>query len=178
MRKASTLHIAEAAELPGLAVPIPLTAPPNLDADILSSGAEARDLFGKYSPGNGTAGNWGGSSSPGIEKSCAQSEESARPRVENTPVEILAKPKPTYSLEAQQLHIEGEVLLQVVFQASGEIRIMHISHGLGHGLDETAAEATSHIRFKPATCGGTSIDVNATIHVTFRLPKRQAGANS
>jgi TonB family protein len=93
-------------------------------------------------------------------------------------VEILAKPKPAYSLEAQRLHLEGEVLLEVVFQASGGIRIMSITHGLGHGLDETAAEATLHIRFKPATCGGTSIDVDATIHVTFRLPKRQADANS
>jgi TonB family protein len=93
-------------------------------------------------------------------------------------VEILAKPKPAYSVEARQLHLEGEVLLEVIFQASGGIRIMHIAHGLGHGLDETAAEATSHIRFKPATCGGTSIDVNATVHVTFRLPKRQSDPNS
>jgi len=187
MRKAPTLHIAEAAELRGAAVPVPLTAPvpepqlpvpPSLDADILSSVAEARDLFGKYSVGNEMAGNRGGSASQGTAKSCSQSEESARPRVENTPVEILAKPKPAYSVEARQLHLEGEVLLEVIFQASGGIRIMHIAHGLGHGLDETAAEATSHIRFKPATCGGTSIDVNATVHVTFRLPKRQSDPNS
>ncbi len=192
MRHASTVRIAKAAAFAGMAVPVRLLAPlpdaqlplpPSLDADTLSSIPDAEDSFGKsslasYSIGNGIAGSKGGNSSQESARSCPQSEGSTRLKVENTPVEILAKPKPTYSLEAQQLHVEGEVLLEVVFQASGGIRIINITRRLGHGLDETAAAATSHIRFKPATCGGTSIDVNATIHVTFRLPKRQGNANS
>src|SRR6266404_8899765 len=39
------------------------------------------------------------------------------------PVEILDKPKPAYTAEARQLKIEGEVLLQVVFSASGQLQV-------------------------------------------------------
>ncbi len=90
-----------------------------------------------------------------------------------TPVEILFKPKPAYTLEAEELHLEGEVLLNVVFLASGGMRFVRIVHGLGHGLDEAAAEAAEHIRFRPASCGGVPKDVNATVHVSFRLTVRQ-----
>jgi TonB family protein len=89
------------------------------------------------------------------------------------PVEILFKPKPAYTLEAEELHLEGEVLLNVVFLASGGMRFVRIVHGLGHGLDEAAAEAAEHIRFRPASCGGVPKDVNATVHVSFRLTGRQ-----
>jgi len=91
-------------------------------------------------------------------------------------VEILFKPKPAYTLEAQELHLEGEVLLNVVFLASGGIRLVRVIHGLGHGLDEAAAEAAAHIRFKPARCAGVPIDVSASVHVTFRLTQRQPSA--
>jgi hypothetical protein len=36
-------------------------------------------------------------------------------RAQPDPVEILSKPTPAYSPEAQELHLEGDVLLQVVF---------------------------------------------------------------
>jgi len=86
-----------------------------------------------------------------------------------TPVEILFKPKPAYSVEAREMRLEGEVSLQVVFQASGTIRVVRVVQGLGHGLDEAAQQAALRVRFKPAMRGGVPVDTNATIKISFEL---------
>jgi TonB family protein len=86
-----------------------------------------------------------------------------------TPVEILFKPKPAYTAEAREMRLEGEVSLQVVFQASGTIRVVRVLQGLGHGLDETAQQAALRVRFKPALRGGVPVDTNATIKISFEL---------
>ena len=57
------------------------------------------------------------------------------------PVEILAKPNPQYTDEARKLGLEGEVLVQVVFPASGPVQVVRVIKGLGHGLDESAMHA-------------------------------------
>ena len=85
------------------------------------------------------------------------------------PVVILEKPNPVYSEEARRLGLEGEVLIQVVFPASGAVRIVRVSKGLGHGLDEAAIRAAQQIRFKPALQQGTAVDFPATVHIVFQL---------
>jgi TonB family protein len=135
--------------------------PPALEAELpLPNGDALSGAFGPDSLGNGGGG-------PRLSNSC---------RAQPDPVEILFKPKPAYSLEGRVLHLEGDVFLQVVFLARGDIRLVRVSRGLGHGLDEAAMEAAKHIRFKPASCAGVAMDVNATIHVNFRLTKRQPTA--
>ncbi|MBV9296684.1 MAG: energy transducer TonB, partial [Acidobacteriaceae bacterium] len=86
-----------------------------------------------------------------------------------TPVEILFKPKPVYTDEARNLKLEGRVSLEVVFLASGSIRILRVLHGLGHGLDQAAETAAMQVRFRPATRAGAPVDTNATIYITFEL---------
>ncbi len=86
-----------------------------------------------------------------------------------TPVEILFKPRPSYSAEARNIHLEGQVSLEVVFQASGELKVVRVIKGLGHGLDEAAQQAALRVRFKPATRGGAAVDTNGTISITFEL---------
>jgi len=86
-----------------------------------------------------------------------------------TDVEILSKPRPLYTEEARELRIEGEVLLEVIFTASGNIRVEHILRGLGHGLDEAATASATQIRFRPALSGGHPIDRTAIVHITFQL---------
>jgi TonB family protein len=86
-----------------------------------------------------------------------------------TPVEILFKPKPVYSQEARNLRLEGQVELNVIFTATGSVRVMSVIHGLGHGLDEAAQQAAMQVRFKPATRDGVPVDTNATIYITFQL---------
>ena len=84
-------------------------------------------------------------------------------------VALLSKPNPVYTEEARRLRIEGEVLLDVVFLATGQIKINGVMKGLGHGLDEAAIRAAQQIRFKPAVQEGHAVDFPATVHISFQL---------
>jgi TonB family protein len=86
-----------------------------------------------------------------------------------TPLVVLAKPLPEYTAEARQLKIEGDVTLQVRFEASGQVEVLRVVSGLGHGLDEQAKLAAERIRFKPATKDGRPVDQVSIIHVTFQM---------
>jgi TonB family protein len=86
-----------------------------------------------------------------------------------TPVEILSKPRPVYTADARTLRIEGEILLEVLFAADGEPRVLRVIQGLGHGLEAAAVESASHIGFRPATRDGQPVDQIATVHILFQL---------
>jgi len=86
-----------------------------------------------------------------------------------TPAEILSKPVPSYTDDARTKRIEGEVLLEVVFEASGRLRVLRVVRGLGHGLDESAVHAAEQIRFKPALRDGQPSDSTAIVHIIFQL---------
>ena len=86
-----------------------------------------------------------------------------------TAVEIVSKPKPEYTNEARLKKIEGEVLLEMQFSASGEARVLRLVHGLGYGLDENAVAAALGIRFRPATRDGATVDSAAVVHILFQL---------
>ena len=85
------------------------------------------------------------------------------------PAEIISKPLPVYTEEARKLRVEGEVLLEVIFEASGQVRVLRVVRGLGHGLDEAAVRAAEQIRFKPALRDGQPADSTAVLHIIFRL---------
>ncbi len=85
------------------------------------------------------------------------------------PAEILSKPVPVYTPEARGLHIEGEVLLEVVLEASGKLHVLRVVRGLGHGLDDSAVHAAEQIRFKPALRDGQPADSTAVLHIVFQL---------
>jgi TonB family protein len=89
--------------------------------------------------------------------------------VKTLPVEIISKPRPVYTEEGRKLKIEGEVLLEVVFSANGQIRIVKLVRGLGHGLDESAVRAAEKIQFKPAVKDGQPTDSQAVLHIAFQL---------
>jgi TonB family protein len=88
---------------------------------------------------------------------------------DSTPVEILSKPRPVYTAEARQQRIEGEVLLAVMFGASGDIHVERVIRGLGHGLDEAAERAATQIRFNPAKKDGRPTNSDAVVHIVFAL---------
>jgi TonB family protein len=98
-----------------------------------------------------------------------QSRAAATAAVNSVPAEILSKPTPVYTPEARAQHIEGEVLLEVVFEASGRLRVTKIVRGLGHGLDDAAVHAAEQIRFKPALKDGQPSDSTAVVHIIFQL---------
>lgn len=86
-----------------------------------------------------------------------------------TPVEITFKPKPAYTDEARGKKIEGEVLLEVIFAATGQIRVQRVVRGLGFGLDERARDAAAQIRFQPGTRAGSPVDMKGIVHIVFAL---------
>jgi len=85
------------------------------------------------------------------------------------PVEILYKPRPVYTDEARKLNLEGEVLLEVMFGANGQLRVNRVVQGLGHGLDEAAVSAANKIKYKPAQRNGQAVDSTNIVRVTFQL---------
>ena len=85
------------------------------------------------------------------------------------PAEILSKPTPLYTAEARAKRIEGEVLLEVVFEASGKIHVLRVLRGLGYGLDDAAVRAAEQIRFRPALQDGQPSDSTAVLHIIFQL---------
>ena len=86
-----------------------------------------------------------------------------------TPVEITFKPNPVYTDEARSLKLEGEVLLEVNFSATGTLHVNRVVKGLGHGLDEAAIAAANKMRFKPALRSGQPVDSTAIVHVVFQM---------
>jgi len=87
----------------------------------------------------------------------------------SVPVSIQSKPTPVYTPEARQLRVEGEVVLNVVFTANGQIRILNVVRGLGHGLDEAAQRAAQGVKFSPAMHNGHPVDSSATLRIVFQL---------
>ncbi|HET7100055.1 MAG TPA: energy transducer TonB [Terriglobia bacterium] len=86
-----------------------------------------------------------------------------------TPAVILSKADPVYPPEARRLHIEGQVTLSVLFGSTGNLRVLDVVQGLGHGMDEAAVAAARGIRFKPAERDGRPVDSKALIHIIFQL---------
>jgi len=84
-------------------------------------------------------------------------------------IEILFKPKPRYTDEAEALGIQGTVVLEVEFTASNEVRVLRVIRKLGHGLDEAAVRAAEQIRFKPARRQGIAVDSRVTVQIEFHL---------
>lgn len=146
-----------------------------------SGGANgARGVVASSGFGNGIAlppaanGNRGVVKSGGFGAVTVATEAKAAPKQAESapavqPVVILAKPDPVYTDEARQLRIEGEVLVEVIFRASGQVQTVRVVKGLGHGLDEAALRAAEQIRFKPALQQGQPVDFPAVAHIVFQL---------
>jgi len=98
-----------------------------------------------------------------------QSHPAAQAAAKIVPAEILSKPTPIYTDEAKAQRIEGEVLLEAIFEASGKIHVLRVVRGLGHGLDDAAVHAAEQIRFKPALKDGQPSDSTVVLHIIFQL---------
>jgi TonB family protein len=139
----------------------------------------AKGVIASTGFGNGVAtGSPGGSGQRSVQQGGFADEHAvaAGPKVKQasvvsktTPVEIISKPKPAYTDEARTKKIEGEVSLQVVFTASGEVKVQRVVQGLGYGLDDSAQAAARQIRFRPAQQDGQPVDSTAIVHIVFEL---------
>jgi TonB family protein len=130
--------------------------------------------------GNGTAitppsggGNRGSVKSGGFSNAADAVVEGPRKKADSgeatTAVTILEKPKPVYTADARNMKIEGDVVVEVVFLASGQVKVSRVVSGLGHGLDENALRAAEQIKFKPARRENQPVDFPARVRIEFRM---------
>jgi TonB family protein len=112
------------------------------------------------------AGGFGDLDAPGAP---SQSKAAKSTAPVQTPVEITFKPKPAYTPEAREKKVEGDVQLEVLFSSAGQIQVLRLIRGLGYGLDESARQAASQIRFRPGTRNGTPVDITGTVHIIFQI---------
>lgn len=83
---------------------------------------------------------------------------------------VLFKPKPEYTAEAKQLHIEGNVTVRIRVSSTGTVQVLGVISDLGHGLGDAAVRAVQATRFKPATDdSGAPVDWEGIVNVTFQL---------
>jgi TonB family protein len=132
------------------------------------NGVTTGDNSGQVSASRGTVrqGGFGDADVPAPPTVRSRPAEAAAKTI---PAEIVSKPVPIYTDEARSMKIQGEVLLEVVLEASGKLRILRVVRGLGHGLDDAAVRAAEQIRFKPALRDGQPADSTAVLHIIFQL---------
>ncbi|TAN23115.1 MAG: energy transducer TonB [Acidobacteria bacterium] len=82
---------------------------------------------------------------------------------------ILSWPAPAYTADATQHHIQGEVVLRVRLGSNGQVTVLRLVQGLGHGLDASAEAAARQLRFRPAERNGQPVDWTVLVHIQFQL---------
>lgn len=135
--------------------------------------AEAGFGSGAGGPLNGTGGNGTRQvADAGFGNGASKTAPAARrtdTAAGETPVEVVWKPKPVYTNEARAKKLEGDVTLEVVFHAAGNVQVLRVVRGLGSGLDESARNAAEQIRFRPGRKDGVPVDRTGLIQITFEL---------
>lgn len=87
-----------------------------------------------------------------------------------TAPQVLFKPKPAYTDDARNQHIEGTVYVKIKVASTGAVTVVGVQSGLGHGLDESAIRCAQGIRFKPAVdAAGNPVDWEGVVNITFQI---------
>ena len=138
----------------------------------------AKGVIASTGFGNGVAtGSPGGGNHGAVQQGVfADEHATAAPQVKKTaavsnskPVEILFKPKPVYTDQARDKKIEGEVLLQVVFAASGEVKVERVVQGSATVWMNPPNRRPARFAFHPAQQDGQPVDSTAIVHIVFQL---------
>ena len=86
-----------------------------------------------------------------------------------TQPEELDRVVPRYPAIARRAGVQGAVVVRGIVRRDGTIDDVEIIKDLPYGLGESAREAVTQWRFRPATVHGEPIDVYYTVTVNFRL---------
>jgi protein TonB len=90
--------------------------------------------------------------------------------VAHTSPKVLYKPKPDYTQEAIEKHVEGVVSVHIRVMPNGSVEVVGVTKPLGYGLDDSARRAIMATKFQPATdASGTPIVWEGVVNVTFQL---------
>jgi TonB family protein len=79
------------------------------------------------------------------------------------------QPSPTFSEEAKKAKFSGTVTVSLIVDKNGMPQNVHVTKGVGMGLDEKAVEAVKQYQFKPATENGKPVAVFENIEVNFKI---------
>ena len=82
---------------------------------------------------------------------------------------LIYKPRPEYTEEARQMHLEGTVYVKIHVSATGAVSVIGVQSGLGHGLDQSAVRAVQGMRFQPALQNGQPSDWDGVVNIIFQL---------
>jgi TonB family protein len=96
-------------------------------------------------------------------------EKSYQPPVPDTKPFILSKYPPAYDEQARAQKINGVVTLSVELRADGFIGEVGIARGLGHGLDERAADAARRTIFLPAIKDRKFVPYKVLMEMSFNI---------
>ena len=87
-----------------------------------------------------------------------------------TPPTVIFKPAPVYTEEARAQHIEGSVTVHIRVTATGQVQVIGVTSGLGHGLDQSALTVCQGMKFRPAVdANGSPVDWEGNVKVSFQL---------
>src|SRR5438552_3212109 len=86
-----------------------------------------------------------------------------------TQPEELERVVPHYPSAARRADVQGSVVVRGIVRKDGTIDDVEVIKDLPYGLGDSARQAVSQWRFRPATYRGDPIDVYYTVTVNFRL---------
>jgi TonB family protein len=90
----------------------------------------------------------------------------------SSPVPV-KKVDPKYPPTLISERVEGEVVLYAVIAKDGSIGEIQLVHGIDDQLDANAKEALAQWRFRPGSKAGEPVDLEAIVHIPFRVPARE-----
>jgi TonB family protein len=83
--------------------------------------------------------------------------------------EPVRKVDPRYPPELIHAHVEGEVVLYAIIRRDGSVDSIQVLKSVDPALDENAMKALARWRFRPASRRGEAIEVEAVVHIPFRI---------
>jgi TonB family protein len=94
------------------------------------------------------------------------------PRISSSDISApvaLRKVDPKYPPSLMSERVEGEVVLYAVIRRDGTVDSIQLVHGIDEQLDLNAMQALSQWKFQPATRQGSTVELEAIVHIPFRL---------
>lgn len=80
-------------------------------------------------------------------------------------------PSTKYTQQAREKEIEGQVTLEVIVGADGNVGDVKLVRGIGYGLDEAAKAMMQQCRFEPGEMGADKVATKIRYTFTFVLPE-------
>ncbi len=94
------------------------------------------------------------------------------PRISSSDISApvpLRKVDPRYPPSLMSERVEGEVVLYAVIRRDGTVDSIQLVHGIDEQLDENAMQALSQWKFQPGARQGSTVELEAIVHIPFRL---------